>query len=183
MRHPALTALRRVNVEDFPLVDAFHHRCSPAHLLRRWGRTHLPHRTLGQLLAHAECWLGLGAGDEPLALVCAGPVSREAGVFDLGLQVADAHQRRGIGTALARHAAQYAHARGAHTLSTYTEASNRPMLRLLRRLGPVRETRHGPHLAIRLHLGVSDLAHRTSPHPKEPLHAPQRSGQEGSDPA
>ncbi|MFE0134034.1 GNAT family N-acetyltransferase [Streptomyces sp. NPDC059037] len=152
-------------------------------MLCRWGRTHLPHRTLGQLLAHADCWLGLGAGDEPLALVCAGPVSRESGVFDLGLQVADAHQRRGIGTVLARHAAQYAHARGAHTLSTYTEASNRPMLGLLRRLGPVRETRHGSHLALRLHLGVSGLAHRPSPHPKELLHAPQRSGQEGSDPA
>ncbi|GGU55398.1 hypothetical protein GCM10010211_20140 [Streptomyces albospinus] len=183
MRHPALTALRRVGAEDVPLVDAFHQRCSPAHLLLRWGRTHLPHRTLGQLLAHADCWLGIGAGGEPLALVCAGPVSREAGVFDLGLQVADAHQRRGIGTALARHAAQYAHARGAHTLSTYTEASSRPMLALLRRLGPVRETRHGAHLDVRLQLGVSGLAHRSSPHPKELLHAPQCPGQEVTDPA
>lgn len=144
--------------EDFPLVDAFHRRCSPAHLLRRWGRTNPSPRTLGQLLTHADCWLGFGAGGEPLALVCAGPVSREAGVFDLGLQVADAHQRRGIGTALARHAAQYAQDRGAHTLSTYTEASNQPMLRLLRRLGPVRETRHGAHLDVRLPLGMSGLA-------------------------
>ncbi|WP_306822861.1 GNAT family N-acetyltransferase [Streptomyces sp. TLI_146] len=146
----------------------------PAHALRRWGRTHLPHRTPGQLLAQADCWLGLGAGGEPLALVCTGPVSREAGVFDLGLQVADAHQGRGIGTALARHAAQYAHARGADTLSTYTEASNPAMLRLLRRLGPVRATRHGAHLDVRLHLGAGGLAHRSAPHPKEPLHAPQR---------
>ncbi|WP_234332297.1 GNAT family N-acetyltransferase [Streptomyces sp. NRRL F-5650] len=153
-------ALRRVRAEDFPLVDAFHRRCSPAHLLRRWGRTRPSPRTLGRLLAHADCWLGLGAGDEPLALVSVGPVSREAGVFDLGLQVADAHQRRGIGTALARHAAQYAHDRGAHTLSTYTEASNQPMLRLLRRLGPVREMRHGAHLDVRLPLGMSGLAHR-----------------------
>ncbi|MGP9017619.1 GNAT family N-acetyltransferase [Streptomyces sp. BR1] len=172
-----------MRTEDVPLVDAFHQRCSPAQLLHRWGRTQLPHRTLGQLLAQADCWLGLGAGDEPLALVCTGPVSRETGVFDLGLQVADAHQRRGIGTALARHAAQHAHARGAHTLSTYTQASNRPMLRLLRRLGTVRETRHGAHLDVRLHLGVSGLARRSSPHPKEPLYAPQCPGQEVAAPA
>ncbi|MYT96593.1 MULTISPECIES: GNAT family N-acetyltransferase [unclassified Streptomyces] len=151
-----------MRTEDFARVDAFHQRCSRGQLLRRWGRTHLPHRTLSQLLAHADCWLGLGAGDEPLALVCTGPVSRETGVFDLGLQVADAHQRRGIGTALARHAAQYAQDRGAHTLSTYTEASNQPMLRLLRRLGPVRETRHGAHLDVRLPLGTDGLAHRPS---------------------
>ncbi|MEU4347063.1 GNAT family N-acetyltransferase [Streptomyces sp. NPDC023838] len=172
-----------MRTEDFLLVDAFHQRCSPAHVLRRWGRTHLPHRTLGQLLAQADCWLGLGAGGEPLALVCTGPVSRAAGVFDLGLQVADAHQRRGIGTALARHAAQYAHARGAHTLSTYTEASNQAMLRLLRRLGPVRETRHGAQLDVRLPLGAGGLALRSSHHPKEPLHAPQCPGQQVADPA
>ncbi|MGW2858280.1 GNAT family N-acetyltransferase [Streptomyces sp. NPDC001205] len=172
-----------MRAEDFPLLDAFHQRCSPGHLQLRWGRTHLPHRTLSQLLAQADCWLGLGAGDEPLALVCTGPVSQEAGVFDLGLQVADAHQRRGIGTALAHHASQHAHAQGAHTLSTYTQASNRPMLRLLRRLGPVRETRHGAHLDIRLPLGTSGLTPRPSPHPKEPPYAPQRPGQEGPDPA
>ncbi|MEV5979626.1 GNAT family N-acetyltransferase [Streptomyces sp. NPDC052114] len=162
MRHPSLTALRRVRAEDVPLVDAFHQRCSPAQLLRRWGRTRPPHRTLSQMLAHTECWMGFGTDDKPLALVCTGPVSREAGVFDLGLQVADAHQRRGIGSALARHAAQYAQARGAHTLSTYTEASNQPMLRLLRRLGPVRETRHGAYLDVRLPLGASGPAHRPS---------------------
>lgn len=160
MRHPALAAIRRVTAEDFPLVDAFHQRCCPSSLLRRWGRKHLPPRTLGQLLSHTECWLGLGVDNEPVALVCTGPVSREKGVFDLGLQVADDHQRRGIGTALARHAAEHAHARGAHSLSAYTEASNQPMLRLLRRLGPVRHTRHGSHLDVRLHLAASGLAHR-----------------------
>ncbi|WP_435217667.1 GNAT family N-acetyltransferase [Streptomyces sp. bgisy034] len=111
-------------------------------------------------MSHTECWLGLGTDNEPVALVCTGPVSREPGVFDLALQVADDHQLRGIGTALARHAAEHAHIRGAHTLSAYTEASNQPMLRLLHRLGPVRQTRHGSHLDVRLHLAASGLAHR-----------------------
>ncbi|MEV0259393.1 GNAT family N-acetyltransferase [Streptomyces sp. NPDC050732] len=111
---------------------------------------------------YAHCWLALGVDHEPLSLVCTGPVSRETGAFDLGLQVVDAYQRRGIGAALVRHPAQYAQDRGAHTLSPYTEASNQPVLRLLRRLGPVREMPQGAHLALRLPLGVSGLVHRPS---------------------
>ncbi len=97
-----------------------------------------------------------------LALACTGPVSRETGVFAVGLQAADAHQCRGIGTALARHAAQYAQDRGTPTLSTHTETSNQPMLRLLRRLGNVREVRHEVHLDVRLPLGASGFVHRPS---------------------
>ncbi|KUO15207.1 GNAT family N-acetyltransferase [Streptomyces dysideae] len=138
---------------DWDLVDAFHQHCSETSLLRRWGRTCFARRDLSRLLAHAECWVGLDVDEEPVGLVCVGPVSRQEGVVDLGLQVADARQRQGIGTALARHAADAARSRGAHTLTAYTDASNIPMLRLLASLGPAVHTRDGTHLDVRIALG------------------------------
>ncbi|MFK4222209.1 GNAT family N-acetyltransferase [Streptomyces sp. NPDC019890] len=148
LNHPVLAGTRRATEADWNLIDAFHRRCSRDNLLRRWGRTHITRRDFSRLLAHGDCWIAPGVGDGPVALASAGPLSREAGVVDLGLQVADAHQRRGIGTALARHVAEHARARGAHTLSAYIQASNMPMLRLLRRLGPTRHTRDGTHLDV-----------------------------------
>ncbi|AJT62500.1 hypothetical protein T261_0811 [Streptomyces lydicus] len=83
-------------------------------------------RDLTRLLAHAECRIGLDADEQPLGLVWVGPVSREQGVVDLGLQVIDACQLQGRGTALARYAAEVARARGARTLTAFKQASTRP---------------------------------------------------------
>ncbi|MFF4363438.1 GNAT family N-acetyltransferase [Streptomyces sp. NPDC001604] len=137
---------------DWALVAAFHAQCSEENLLRRWGRTRLTRRDLSRLLAHAQCWIALGTDNRPVALVSVGPVSREPGVFDLGLQVVDHRQRQGIGTAQARQAARLAQLRGAHALSAFTQASNAPMLRLLDRLGPTSHTRDGPYVEIRVAL-------------------------------
>jgi GNAT superfamily N-acetyltransferase len=141
-----------VTVADWDLVAAFHAQCSEQNLLRRWGRTRLAPRDLTRLLAQAQCWIGLDADERPLALVCVGPVSREPGVVDLGLQVADDHHRQGIGTAMARQAARIARTRGAHTLTAFTQASNAPMLQLLERLGPTRRIRDGPYVEVRIAL-------------------------------
>ncbi|MDX3523297.1 GNAT family N-acetyltransferase [Streptomyces scabiei] len=122
-------------------------------MLRRWGRTRITRRDFTRLLDHCAVWIGLDTEEAPLAMASAGFVSREDGVVDLGLQVADAHQRRGIGTLLARHAAVHARNRGAHTLTAYTDASNTAMLRLLARFGPVEHTRDGTHVAVRILLG------------------------------
>ncbi|MGW2917747.1 N-acetyltransferase family protein [Streptomyces angustmyceticus] len=143
---------------DWDLVVGFHARCSEQGLLRRWGRTHLTPRDLTRLLTQSECWIGFDADERPLALVCVGAVSGEPGVADLGLQVADDRHRQGIGTALALQAAGIARTRGAHTLTAYTQASNVPMLRLMECLGPLRRTREGPHVEVRVALDalVSD---------------------------
>ncbi|MEU6148039.1 GNAT family N-acetyltransferase [Streptomyces sp. NPDC047081] len=133
---------------DWDLVASLHARCSEENLLRRWGRTRLVPRDLARLLAQTHCWIGLDAHEQPLALVCVGPVSRRLGVVDLGLQVADDHHRRGIGTAMARQAARIACTGGAHTLTAFTHASNAAMLRLLERLGPTRRTRDGPWVEV-----------------------------------
>ncbi|MEV7888479.1 GNAT family N-acetyltransferase [Streptomyces sp. NPDC088357] len=162
MTHPALAHTREVTATDGDLVAAFHAQCSAQNLLRRWGRMHLTPRDLTRLLAQARCWIGLDTDERPLALVCVGPVSRQPGVFDLGLQVADDHRRRGIGTAMARHAARMARTRGAHTLTAFTHASNMPMLRLLGRLGPTRHTHDGPYVEV--HVALDAYA----PHTREP---------------
>ncbi|MET9185107.1 GNAT family N-acetyltransferase [Streptomyces tendae] len=148
---------------DWDLVAALHAQCSEQNLLRRWGRTHLTPRDLSRLLAQAQCLIGVGADERPVALVCAGPVTREPGVFDLGLQVVDHHQRQGIGTALARQAALLARAYGAHTLSAFTQASNAPMLRLLDRLGPTSHTRDGLYVEVRVALDAPAPDPETAP--------------------
>ncbi|MEU8482366.1 GNAT family N-acetyltransferase [Streptomyces sp. NPDC048641] len=137
---------------DWDLVAAFHAQCSEQNLLRRWGRTRITPRDLSRLLGHTQCWIGLGADERPLALVCVGPVSREPGVFDLGLQVVDHRHRQGIGTAVARQAALFARTRGGHALAAFTHTSNAPMLRLLDRLGPTRHSRDGPYVEVRVAL-------------------------------
>ncbi|MEU9068977.1 GNAT family N-acetyltransferase [Streptomyces sp. NPDC048306] len=137
---------------DWDLVAAFHAQCSEQSLLRRWGRTRITPRDLSRLLARTQCWVGLGADERPLALVCVGPVSREPGVVDLGLQVVDHRHRQGIGTAVARQAALLARARSGHTLAAFVHASNAPMLRLLDRLGPARHSRDGPYVEVRVAL-------------------------------
>jgi ribosomal protein S18 acetylase RimI-like enzyme len=141
-----------VTAADGDLVAAFHAQCSAQNLLRRWGRTRLMPRDLARLLGQSRCWIGLDADERPLALVCVGPVTGQPGVVDLGLQVADDHQRRGIGTAMARQAALIARADGAHTLTAFTDASNTPMLRLVERLGPTRRIRDGPYVEVRVTL-------------------------------
>ncbi|MFP8903910.1 GNAT family N-acetyltransferase [Streptomyces atacamensis] len=164
LTHPVLAGTRPARVEDWPLIDAFHHRSSRSALYRRWGRTRVLRRDIERLLAHCDSWISLDPHNgEVIALTCAGPLSREPGVVDLGLQVADTHQRRGIGTALARHAAQHARARGAHTLSAYTEALNTPMLHLLRRLGPMRHSHDGTHLDVRVPLDRAAASDTTRP--------------------
>ncbi|PGH47177.1 GNAT family N-acetyltransferase [Streptomyces sp. Ru87] len=125
------------HIEDGPLIDAFHRGCSPTALHRRWGRTRILYRDIERLLAHCDTWISLDRtpakpSPRPAQDGSAGNKAWLAG----GVQVADTRQRRGICTALVHHAAENARAQGAHTLSAYTEASNTPMLHLLRNLGP-----------------------------------------------
>ncbi|MFD6912363.1 GNAT family N-acetyltransferase [Streptomyces virginiae] len=155
--------IRTATLADWPLIDAFHRSCSAQALHRRWGRMRITRRDIEQLLRHSSCWIALHDTDGAVALGSAGPVSRQPGVLDLGLQVADADQRRGIGLALARHAAAHARSRGAHTLSVYAEASNLPMLGLLRQLGHPTEFRDGAHLDVRVPLSGAGAVCPTTP--------------------
>ncbi|MCB5163626.1 GNAT family N-acetyltransferase [Streptomyces bambusae] len=147
-----LASIRRAGTSDIAPIDAFRRRCSPAGLHLRWGRTRVAIRDIERLLAAGTTWLGLDATGQLTAVATAGRLSGEPRVVDLGLQVADAEQQRGIGTLMAYHAAAHARSSGAHTLSVYTAASNTPILRLLHRLGPATQTPHGSHVDVRVQL-------------------------------
>ncbi|MEV6730703.1 GNAT family N-acetyltransferase [Streptomyces sp. NPDC051364] len=160
------TRVRTATLADWSLIEAFHRRCSDQALHRRWGRTRITRRDIERLLDQCACWIALQTTDEVVALASAGPVRREPGVFDLGLQVADVHQRRGIGLALAQHAVAHARSRGAHTLSVYAEASNLPILGLVRRLGhPTASHQEGTHLDVRVPLHGTGAQYPTTPLP------------------
>jgi ribosomal protein S18 acetylase RimI-like enzyme len=104
-------------------------------------------------MSRCDCWISLDATTgQVVALASLGAVSSEPGVVDLGLHVADARHRQGIGTALTRHAARHGHDCGAHTLTAYTELANTPALGLLRALGPTQETRQEGQVEVRLPL-------------------------------
>ncbi|MGW2585318.1 GNAT family N-acetyltransferase [Streptomyces virginiae] len=163
------TRIRTAAIADWLLIETFHRSCSEKALHRRWGRSQITRRDIERLLHHSHGWIALQGDDEVVALGSAGPLSRQPGVFDLGLQVADAHQRRGIGLAVARHAAAHARSQGAHALSVYAEASNLPMLGLVRRLGhPTASRQEGTHLNVRVPLHGTGAHYPTTP-PLAPL--------------
>nr|WP_281393770.1 GNAT family N-acetyltransferase [Streptomyces bathyalis] len=104
----------------------------------RWGRRTVRRGVIEHLMSRCCCWISLDAATgEVTGLASLGAVFGEPGVVDLGLQVADDFHRRGVGTALTRHAARHGLDRGAHTLTAYTDLANTP--------GPRSAARPGPH--------------------------------------
>ncbi|MFJ9551254.1 GNAT family N-acetyltransferase [Streptomyces erythrochromogenes] len=137
---------------------------------RRWGRLRIRRPDFARLLLASDNWMASTPGDGLIGLVSVGRLHSSPGVVDLGVQVADHLHRRGIGTGLVRFAARHAMAGGAHTLSVYTEQANIPMLRLLRRLGPVSTPRGGTHCEVRLSL--AEVTSHPSSNLDEDFHAP-----------
>ncbi|MGW1771945.1 N-acetyltransferase family protein [Streptomyces sp. NPDC002104] len=155
-QHAEPLQIRRTGVDDWPLIEAFHRACTEKSLHSRWGHTQVCQRDWERLSALSDCWVATEAG-AVVGLVSVGPVLSEPGTVDLGLQVADSHHRRGIGTRLIHNAADRARTAGARTLHAYVERSNRPMLALLRQLGPTAEHPVGAHLEIRHRLALPAL--------------------------
>jgi len=69
----------------------------------------------------------------------------DTGVGELGIVVADEHQRRGVGAALLECLAHLAAANGATHIKAEMLDHNEPMLRLMQRLGRTVETVEGGH--------------------------------------
>jgi L-amino acid N-acyltransferase YncA len=88
---------------------------------------------------------------------------------ELAIVVADAEQRRGIGTALAQRLVRDAAGAGIHRLQAEVASSNRGVLALLRALGlPMVRHAHG--------LGLMTVDVELCPAPAPPLSAQSRSG-------
>ncbi len=76
--------------------------------------------------------------------------THQQGVGELAILVEDAWQARGLGTALAEHAATLARREGHHTLTAAVVASNKPMLHVLGKLDATPLDATGPVLDLRI---------------------------------
>lgn len=76
----------------------------------------------------------------------------QQGVGELAILVEDAWQARGLGTALAHHAAAVARGEGHHTLAAAVAASNKPMLHILEKLDATPVDATGSVLDLRIPL-------------------------------
>ncbi|WP_251091447.1 GNAT family N-acetyltransferase [Streptomyces sp. Caat 7-52] len=133
------TRTRKAAPEDLVPVQELHRRCSPGSRALRYHA--------GQCgLSPAE-WRQLSSPEHGTTLVTA-PTGRtdhiiamtnvmrtdQQGLGELGILVEDAWQARGLGTALAEHAATVARREGHHALAAVVAASNKPMLHVLEKL-------------------------------------------------
>ncbi|MEV3857599.1 GNAT family N-acetyltransferase [Streptomyces sp. NPDC050095] len=129
---PAWT--RPAAADDVPLLQGVHEASSPATLHRRYGRGSPAVSALHDLVDRHLVLL-TSTDDAAIAVMTLGVPCAEPDVVDVGLHVADAWQRRGVGTALARRAIELAREAGAVRLSAHIAADNTGSLALLRRLG------------------------------------------------
>jgi GNAT superfamily N-acetyltransferase len=91
--------------------------------------------------------------ESELRVVAMANLAYEGDEAEVALLVADAYQRRGLGTALLRRAVRLAAGAGVEALHAHTHADNAPMIATMRRLGrPLRVTGDGPFLTLTVDL-------------------------------
>ena len=142
---------------DLVPVQELHRRCSP-------GSRALRYHTGTSVLSPAE-WRQLSSPEHGTTLVtapaeCADHLiamtnvmrTEQQGVGELAILVEDTWQARGLGTALAEHAAAVARREGHHTLAATVAASNRPMLHVLEKLDATPVDAGGPVLTLCIRL-------------------------------
>ncbi|MEU1708216.1 GNAT family N-acetyltransferase [Streptomyces sp. NPDC005706] len=149
------TRTREAGPVDLVPVQELHRRCSP-------GSRALRYHAGKSGLSPAQ-WRQLSSPERGTTLVTA-PAERtdhiiamtnvmrthQQGVGELAILVEDAWQARGLGTALAEHAATLARREGHHTLTAAVVASNKPMLQVLGKLDATPLDVTGPVLDLRI---------------------------------
>lgn len=153
--------LRRAQGTDVDAVRELHDRCSPATLRRHYlvvpprpfSRGHLLRRLLP-----ASGWTLL-AETATGEVVGMATLVGEGLLGELSLLVADAWQRRGVGTALLRRMVSGATEAGYVALYGHTVTGNTPMVHTLRRLGRLSLTeRDGTVVTVTLPLASAPAA-------------------------
>jgi len=131
-------ALRPATAADLDEVAALHERCSPQSLYRRYlAGSRGP--TTAQLIRLLEPQRGcaLVAVDDAGQVVALANLIGEGEIAEAALLVADAWQRRGVGTALLRRLISLARPADFAAVLLHTHAENTPMLRTVRRVADV----------------------------------------------
>ncbi len=126
--------------EDTPALVDLHARCSEATLYRRYHApmTGVIHRRMARRLAAPVDGVALVAEirDAVVAHAVAAPLDEETPrTWEVGAIVEDAWQRRGVGTALVRHAARVARRNGADEIVVVSQPGDDAVLRTIGRAG------------------------------------------------
>lgn len=127
--------LRRAGPEDFELVDGLLRGLSPESAYRRFqaGIGPAPSRALVRALLPAEgALLGFVDGE----VVAHGLWARSGRAAEIAIVVADAHQGRGIGTAMAAALVDAVAARGITRVEAFSGAGNAAVARMVARQAP-----------------------------------------------
>lgn len=123
--------LRRAGLEDVDAARQMHRRCSAMSLQRRYhGPVSAADRYLGHLLdpRHGHCLAAETASGELVGLA---QLLRDGNEAEVALLVADAWQRRGVGSALLRWLLETATAEGFEAVYAVTQPSNDGMVALM----------------------------------------------------
>lgn len=153
----AATRTREAAPVDLSPVQELHRRCS-------LGSRALRYNAGKSQLSPAE-WHQLSNPERGTTLVTS-PAERtdhiiamtnvmrtdQQGVGELAILVEDAWQARGLGTALAEHAAAVARREGHHMLAATVAVTNKPMLHVLQKLDATAVDTTGPVLDLRIPL-------------------------------
>ncbi|MEU2156389.1 GNAT family N-acetyltransferase [Streptomyces sp. NPDC019396] len=152
------TRTREMTPADLAPVQALHRRCSPDSRARRYhtGKPELS-RAGWRLLCDPRrgTTLVTTAGRHADHIIAMTNVMRtdRQGVGELAVLIEDTWQFKGLGTALAAHAAEIARSQGHHTLTATVAVDNTPMLHVLESLdAPPALASDGPVIDVRIPL-------------------------------
>jgi acetyltransferase len=145
--------LRLARPSDVPRVRAFLERLSPDTRLKRFfmAMPEIDERTVNHFTFYNPRERIVVAATAPLAGVedvigIADIALVDTGMAELGIVVDDEHQGNGVGGALIEAVASLAAANGATHLKAEMLDHNRPMVRLLERLGRTVQTMENGHI-------------------------------------
>ncbi|MEV4231248.1 GNAT family N-acetyltransferase [Streptomyces bobili] len=153
----AATRTRKAAPVDLAPVQELHRRCSLGSRALRynagksqlspaeWHQLSNPERGTTLVTTPAE------RTDHIIAMTNVMRTDRQ-GVGELAILVEDVWQARGLGTALAEHAAAVARREGHHMLAATVAVTNKPMLHVLQKLDATAVDSTGPVLDLRIPL-------------------------------
>jgi GNAT superfamily N-acetyltransferase len=143
--------VRLAGPDDVPALQDLHAECSPDSRYRRYlAGTGGPNPAqLGRLLASTHGTTLIAERESELRVVAMANLVWDGPEAEIGLLVADAWQRRGLGSALLHRMVRLAISAGLEALHAHTHADNTPMIRTMRRMGrPLRHSADGPILTV-----------------------------------
>lgn len=148
-------AVRPAGIEDTEGILGLHADCSPSSRHRRYlsGPEEPEAPRVTRMLAATRGLTLIAEREAERRVVAMANLAYEGTEAEVALLVADAYQRRGVGTALLHRAVRLAASAGVEGLHAHVHADNAAMLATMGRLGrPLRVAADGPFLTLTVDL-------------------------------